>query len=237
MKITFIHKDREISFNIIYRKRKTMSLEIKPDGAINVLAPNGVDKNFIIDRVKDKADWIVKKLYELEVKNDKKIIRGYENGDIFLYLGKEYKLQVIIDKNLIRPKVNLENEKLVVRINVDNKEYIQQSLKRWYADETLDIVKKRIDYYKKYFKDSVTSIKIKDQKTRWASCTYKNEILFNLRCSMAPMEIIDYIVVHEMCHMEHRNHSKDFYNAVGQVIPDYKHRIQWLKDNEIKMKI
>lgn len=237
MKITFIHKDREISFNIIYRKRKTMSLEIKPDGAINVLAPNGVDKNFIIDRVKDKADWIVKKLYELEVKNDKKIIRGYENGDIFLYLGKEYKLQVIIDKNLIRPKVNLENEKLVVRINVDNKEYIQQSLKRWYADETLDIVKKRIDYYKKYFKDSVTSIKIKDQKTRWASCTYKNEILFNLRCSMAPMEIIDYIVVHEMCHMEHRNHSKDFYNAVGQVIPDYKHRIQWLKDNGIKMKI
>lgn len=237
MKITFIHKDREISFNIIYRKRKTMSLEIKPDGVINVLAPNGVDKNFIIDRVKDKADWIVKKLEELKVKNDKKIIRGYENGDIFLYLGKEYKLQVIIDKNLIRPKVNLENEKLVVRINVDNKEYIQQSLKRWYADETLDIVKKRIDYYKKYFKDSVTSIKIKDQKTRWASCTYKNEILFNLRCSMAPMEIIDYIVVHEMCHMEHRNHSKDFYNAVGQVIPDYKQKIKWLKDNGIKMNI
>ena len=237
MKITFIHKDREISFNIIYRKRKTMSLEIKPDGVINVLAPNGVDKNFIIDRVKDKADWIVKKLDELEDKNDKKIIRNYENGDVFLYLGKEYKLQVIIDKNLIRPKVNLENEKLVVRTNIDNKEYIQQSLKRWYADETLDIVKKRINHYKKYFKDSVTAIKIKDQKTRWASCTYKNEILFNLRCSMAPIEIIDYIVVHEMCHMEHRNHSKDFYNAVGKVLPDYKERINWLKDNGIKMNI
>ena len=54
---------------------------------------------------------------------------------------------------------------------------------------------------------------------------------------MAPIKIIDYIVVHEMCHMEHRNHSKDFYNAVGQVIPDYKQKIKWLKDNGIKMNI
>jgi predicted metal-dependent hydrolase len=237
MKITFIHKDKEISFNIIYRKRKTMSLEIKLDGVINVLAPNGVDKNFIIDRVKDKADWILKKLEELEAKNANKVIRSYESGDKFMFLGKEYELEVILDRSLTGVKVNLENDKLVVKTNINNKELIQNSLKSWYADETLDMVKKRIDYYKKYFKDSVTAIKIKDQKTRWASCTYKNEILFNLRCSMAPIEIIDYIVVHEMCHMEHRNHSKDFYNAVGKVLPDYKARIKWLKDNGMNMNI
>lgn len=235
MKITFIHKNKEISFNIIYRKRKTMSLEIKPDGTINVLSPNGVDKNFIIDRVKDKGDWIIKKLEELEDKSMSKISRNYKDGEVFMYFGKEYQLSINIDKSLDRVKVFIENEKLLVNTNTDNKELIQQSLKLWYEDETLDVVKKRIDYYKKYFKDNITAIKIKDQKTRWASCTYKNEILFNLRCSMAPIEIIDYIVVHEMCHMEHRNHSKDFYNAVGKVLPDYKQRIKWLKENGFRM--
>lgn len=235
MKITFIHKNKEISFNIIYRKRKTMSLEIKPDGTINVLSPNGVDKNFIIDRVKHKGDWIIKKLEELEDKSISKISRNYENGEVFMYFGKEYQLSINIDKSLDRVKVFIKNEKLLVNTNTDNKELIQQSLKLWYEDETLDVVKKRIDYYKKYFKDNITAIKIKDQKTRWASCTYKNEILFNLRCSMAPIEIIDYIVVHEMCHMEHRNHSKCFYNAVGKVLPDYKQRIKWLKENGFRM--
>ncbi|WP_373599759.1 M48 family metallopeptidase [Paraclostridium bifermentans] len=237
MKITIMHKEKEISFNIIYRKRKTLSLEIKQDGTINVLSPNGVDKNFIINAVKDKGDWILKKVEELEIKNKNKLERNYETGDIFMYLGKEYKLQVVVDKTVTRAEVKLKDENIIIKVNSNNKEYIQQNLKLWFADETLKIVKDRVNYYSKYFKDNVRAIKIKDQKTRWASCTYKNEILFNLRCSMAPIEIIDYVVVHEMCHMEHRNHSKDFYNAVGKIIPDYKEKIKWLKDNGMKMNI
>lgn len=235
MKITIIHKEKEISFNIIYRKRKTLSLEIKQDGTINVLSPNGVDRNFIINAVKDKGDWILKKLEELKIKN--KLERNYETGDMFMYLGKEYKLQVVVDKTVTRADVKLKGEFITITVNSNNKEYIKQNLKLWFADETLKIVKDRVNYYSKYFKDKVRAIKIKDQKTRWASCTYKNEILFNLRCSMAPIEIIDYVVVHEMCHMEHRNHSKDFYNAVGKIIPDYKEKIKWLKENGIKMNI
>ncbi len=237
MKITIMHKEKEISFNIIYRKRKTLSLEIKQDGTINVLSPNGVDKNFIINEVKDKGDWILKKVEELEIKNKNKLERNYETGDIFMYLGKEYKLQVVVDKTVTRAEVKIKDENIIIKANSNNKEYIQQNLKLWFADETLKIVKDRVNYYSKYFKDNVRAIKIKDQKTRWASCTYKNEILFNLRCSMAPIEIIDYVVVHEMCHMEHRNHSKDFYNAVGKIIPDYKEKIKWLKDNGMKMNI
>lgn len=210
MEVTFMHKNREIKFNIIYRKRKTMSLEIKRDGIINVIAPNGLDKTFIVDKVKNKSDWIIKKLDEIEVLNNNRYIRSYESGDIFLYLGKEYMLEVLVDKITIGTSVSLENNKLIVRSNSNNKDVIQRALKNWYTDETLGIVKERINYYKLFFEDTVTSIKIKDQKSRWASCTYKNEILFNLRCSMMPIQIIDYIVVHEMCHMEHRNHSKDF---------------------------
>lgn len=212
-----------------------MSLEIKRDGIINVIAPNGLDKTFIVDKVKNKSDWIIKKLDEIEVLNNNRYIRSYESGDIFLYLGKEYMLEVLVDKITIGTSVSLENNKLIVRSNSNNKDVIQRALKKWYTDETLGIVKERINYYKLFFEDTVTSIKIKDQKSRWASCTYKNEILFNLRCSMMPIQIIDYIVVHEMCHMEHRNHSKDFYLAVERILPDYKERVKWLKNNGVRM--
>lgn len=235
MEVTFMHKNREIKFNIIYRKRKTMSLEIKKDGIINVIAPNGLDKTFIVDKVKNKSDWIIKKLDEIEVLNNNRYIRSYESGDIFLYLGNEYILEVLVDKSTIGTSVSLEDNKLIVKSNSNNKDVIQRALKNWYTDETLDIVKERINYYNPFFEDTVTSIKIKDQKSRWASCTYKNEILFNLRCSMMPIQIIDYIVVHEMCHMEHRNHSKDFYLAVERILPDYKQRVKWLKNNGIRM--
>lgn len=212
-----------------------MSLEIKRDGIINVIAPNGLDKTFIVDKVKNKSDWIIKKLDEIEVLNNNRYIRSYESGDIFLYLGKEYMLEVLVDKITIGTSVSLENNKLIVRSNSNNKDVIQRALKKWYTDETLGIVKERINYYKLFFEDTVTSIKIKDQKSRWASCTYKNEILFNLRCSMMPIQIIDYIVVHEMCHMEHRNHSKDFYLAVERILPDYKERVKWLRNNGVRM--
>lgn len=235
MEVTFMHKNREIKFNIIYRKRKTMSLEIKRDGIINVIAPNGLDKTFIVDKVKNKSDWIIKKLDEIEVLDNNRYIRSYESGDIFLYLGNEYILENLVDKSTIGTSVSLENNKLIVRANSNNKDVIQRALKKWYTDETLGIVKERINYYKLFFEDTVTSIKIKDQKSRWASCTYKNEILFNLRCSMMPIQIIDYIVVHEMCHMEHRNHSKDFYLAVERILPDYKERVKWLKNNGVRM--
>ncbi|WP_195946894.1 M48 family metallopeptidase [Paraclostridium bifermentans] len=235
MEVTFMHKNREIRFNIIYRKRKTMSLEIKRDGSINVTAPNGLDKTFIVDKVKNKSDWIIKKLDEIEVLNNNRYTRSYESGDIYLYLGNEYILEVLVDKSTIGTSVILENNKLIVRSNSNNKDVIQHALKNWYTDETLGIVKERINYYNLFFKDTVTSIKIKDQKSIWASCTYKNEILFNLRCSMMPIQIIDYIVVHEMCHMEHRNHSKDFYLAVERILPDYKERVKWLKNNGVRM--
>lgn len=212
-----------------------MSLEIKRDGIINVIAPNGLDKTFIVDKVKNKSDWIIKKLDEIEVLDNNRYIRSYESGDIFLYLGNEYILENLVDKSTIGTSVSLENNKLIVRSNSNNKDVIQRALKKWYTDETLGIVKERINYYKLFFEDTVTSIKIKDQKSRWASCTYKNEILFNLRCSMMPIQIIDYIVVHEMCHMEHRNHSKDFYLAVERILPDHKERVKWLKNNGIRM--
>jgi len=92
-----------------------------------------------------------------------------------------------------------------------------------------------LKYYQHYFNEKSLNIKVKEQKKRWASCTAKNELLFNWRCAMAPSHVLDYIVVHEMCHMIHKNHSQAFWNKVEAVLPDFKRRKEWLKNYGVKM--
>ena len=127
--------------------------------------------------------------------------------------------------------------KFVVNTYTKDEDLIKKAMENWYREKTLAKVKERVSYYSSYFNNEVTTVKVKEQKKRWASCTSKNELLFNWRCVMAPVFVLDYIVVHEMCHMEYKNHSKDFWNRVYAVMPDYEVRKSWLKNNGIKMDI
>lgn len=139
-------------------------------------------------------------------------------------------------KNIFISKEQLAN-KFIIHTNTKDEEKIKLSLEKWYRERTMEIVKERIQYYADNFKDKVSNIKVKEQKRRWASCTGKNEILFNWRISMAGLDVIDYIVVHEMCHMDHRNHSREFWSRVKEVMPDYEEKHEWLKLNGMNLYI
>ena len=127
---------------------------------------------------------------------------------------------------------DMKREELSIE-EIDSK--IKKAMENWYREKTLAKVKERVSYYSSYFNNEVTTVKVKEQKKRWASCTSKNELLFNWRCVMAPVFVLDYIVVHEMCHMEYKNHSKDFWNRVYAVMPDYEVRKDWLRDYGIRL--
>eukprot|EP00831_Metopus_contortus_P005866 TRINITY_DN12210_c0_g1_i4.p3 TRINITY_DN12210_c0_g1~~TRINITY_DN12210_c0_g1_i4.p3 ORF type:complete len:123 (+),score=27.65 TRINITY_DN12210_c0_g1_i4:169-537(+) len=92
-----------------------------------------------------------------------------------------------------------------------------------------------VKYYQKFFAKEPTDIRIKEQKKRWGSCTSKNELLFNWRCIMAKSNALDYIVVHEMCHMYHKDHSKEFWELVASVLPDFEVRKEWLRNYGVRM--
>nr|WP_207789036.1 M48 family metallopeptidase [Neobacillus terrae] len=98
-------------------------------------------------------------------------------------------------------------------------------------------VTERINYYQHYFKKKPSSIKVKEQQKRWASCTSKDELLFNWRCVMAPSPVLDYIVVHEMCHMLFKNHSQNFWDLLASVLCDYERRKEWLRNFGVRMDI
>lgn len=237
MRLEFEYGSRMITFNLIYRKRKTMSIEVETTGEVTVIAPVGTSTYDIIERVKSRAGWIVSKQYESKFINDTKINREAVSGESYMYLGRNYCLDVILDEKLDTITVKLFQGKFVLSTYTRDEDLIKNAMENWYREKTLAKVKERIEYYKSYFNDEVTDVKVKEQKKRWASCTSKNKLLFNWRCVMAPAFVLDYIVVHEMCHMEYKNHSKDFWNRVCTVMPDYDSRRTWLRNNGMKMDI
>lgn len=230
-----------IEFNLVKRKRKTICIRIESDGNITVITPLRISKESINAVVKDKGSWILQKKMEVVNRSSEKINREIKEGNTFRYLGEEYPLHIIYDDNLKKIKVELKDvdgsRAFIIYSNTYDTEKMKLQLEKWYRARTLEIVKEKIALYEDNFKDKVTDVRVKEQKKRWASCTGKNAILFNWRCSMAPENVIEYIVVHEMCHLDFKNHSKDFWNRVAEILPDYKEKHEYLRNNGMNLSL
>lgn len=243
--MNFKYKDESIDFEIIRRKRKSICIKISINGEVQVIAPMKTSKEYILNFVNSKGDWIIENRRKLKVALNKKVKREFVNHSTFMYLGKEYPILLIFDNKINKPSVEFVYEninrdteaKFIIKTNTNDKEKLKKILENWYRNKTLDIVKERIKLNEFKFKDKITKITIKEQKRRYASINIKNETFFNWRISMAPLEVIDYIVIHEMCHMDFRNHSKQFWSRVKEVKPDYKKCHEYLKENGINMTI
>ena len=235
MKLGFQFGTKFIDFEVEYRNRKNLTIEVEPTGEVKVISPVGSDEETIIEKVKTKAIWIVQKQYDVKNINVNKINREAVNGESYLYLGRNYTLQLVDDSSVKDITVKLLRGKFLITTNTRDEEKIKSALKKWYREKMLKKAKERVKYYEPYFINKVTEIKVKEQKKRWASCTKNNELLFNWRSIMAPSNILDYIVVHEMCHMKYKNHSKEFWDSMFEILPDYEIRREWLKNNGIKL--
>lgn len=238
MKSKISYGTKEIEFNVEFKNRKTMSIFVETPKNITVVAPVGTSEEEIKEAVKSKGAWIVQKLFEFSNIESKRVNREFVNGESFMYLGRNYSLQIHVDETLQNnSSVKLFRGKFHVYVKEKKDELIKNAMEDWYRTKTEEQVKKRIKYYQKYFNKRPSFIKVKEQKKRWASCTSNNELLFNWRCVMAKSTALDYIVVHEMCHMYYMNHSQEFWNLVSSIMIDYKDRKEWLRDYGIKMNL
>lgn len=237
MNLSFQFNGEVVEFQLILSKRKTMSIEILQNGVVKVRAPIGIDKDRIIDQVIKKGDWIIAKRDGAKERFSNKPIRDFKNGEKFLYLGKEYSFKVIIDNRIKKIRVSIIEDEIIIESYTKEVNKIKKALELWYRDMAIKKIRERVSYYEKYYSMKPRSIKVKEQKRRWGSCTYYNDLLFNWKIIMAPVEVIDYVVVHEMTHMIHKNHSKDYWNEVSRIMPNYKIRSNWLKENGIKLDI
>ena len=160
--------------------------------------------------------------------------RKYCNGEEYFLLGETYFLE--IQKNSTEKKISIciseeENKKWILRTASTNKKIIRDALVQWYRYQAKKIIHDRVYFYQPYINEKIGTIRIKEQKTRWGSCSSKGNLNFNWKCVMAPIEMLDYIVVHELCHLKQMNHSKAFWCEVEKVLPDYKKRDLWWKEH------
>lgn len=233
----FEYGTQTIEFDVKYSNRKTIEIGVEAPDIVKVVAPIGLSDEVLLKNVQKKANWIITKLFEIREIEYIRAKKEYVNGEAFLYLGRNYSLQLIIDESLKKPITKLYQGKFIIETPTKDQNALKESMEEWYRDKTLEKVDEKISYYQKYFEVKPRLIKVKEQKKRWASCSSNRDLLFNWRCSMAPSWVLDYIVVHEMCHMIYMNHSKEFWLLVERIMPDYKKKREWLKNYGVKMEL
>lgn len=148
-----------------------------------------------------------------------------------LYRGSWYPVDIKIDKNRRRARVELGEEKFCIDTPSSEETWIREALERWFIRQAHMIFPVRVMYFQQKTGGVVNEIHIKDQKTRWGSCSSRRNLNFNWNLIMAPPSVLDYVVVHELCHLTHMNHSRDFWNLVEHVMPEYQQVKNWLREN------
>lgn len=226
-----------ILFDVKYKNRTSIGIKIDGYGNIEILAPKKTPDERIIHVLEGNWDSIHSKVQEMKKRMDGPQEQVYENNERFLYLGNSYPIQIIQDITITQERVAFSEEILHIYVKHLDKERIKQLLRRYYYQRSKALMEERVSFYQSNFKTKPRSIRITDSKTNWGTCDANFQLTFNWRLAMAPLEVIDYVVVHEMCHMVHLNHDRSFWRLVGRIMPDYKEKENWLALSSWKMTV
>ncbi len=198
--------------------RKTVSIFVERDGTVSALVPETLEMDAIKDVIASKSYQIFKNIAEWQQLNERRVLREYVSGQSFLYLGRNYRLK-LVDETL-GELVFKQNTFFLGRGEINKGDiYFMDFYKKKLALR----LKKLVPFYEK-------RLGVKAQN-RWASCTNKGNINFHWKCVMAPIDVLHYIVAHELAHLLHMNHTHAFWNEVDKVLPNYKEQFNWLKYN------
>jgi predicted metal-dependent hydrolase len=221
--------DRVLSYQVIRseKRRRTISLRIKEDGKIVIYVPYRTMQEEIERFIEKSRSWVSQKLLERE-RSIRETKRGFAPGERFFYLGESYPLSIESNGNK-GPPLKLSFGKFILDKNrVDE---ARDLFTLWYRAEAKETLKERVDYYSHRLLLFPKAVRITSARSRWGSCSGDNRLSFSWRIMMASLDVIDYILIHELAHIKEKNHSKRFWNYLESIIPDYKERRIWLKEN------
>lgn len=214
---------KSLNFTLYYSNRRTMEIAVHRDGAIVVRAPFGLAVGLIEQRVLQRSGWIQRKLdYFSKFKPATPPLR-YVDGETHLYLGRSYRLKLSRGR---KNSVTLSDEYLNITLRDEPApDVARKLLNRWYRERAVDIFQESLARWWPRFKAfgvAPPELSIRRMKTRWGSLSGRGRITLNTDLILSPVECIDYVVVHELCHLKHRNHGREFYTLLASIIPDWK---------------
>jgi predicted metal-dependent hydrolase len=208
---------------LVRSKRKTLALIVENDGTLTVRAPLRMKEADIWHFIEAKSDWIKRK--QAGVQKEAELLHQYVDGETFLYLGKEVPLRIVQSR---KPALDMDRFFKLMRSAQPQAESLFEA---WYKKQARAVLTERVEFFAREHGFKVKKLRISSARTRWGSCSTKGTLSFTWRLVMAPLDVIDYVVVHELCHLKELNHSKGFWSQVEAILPDYKVRRKWLKKN------
>jgi predicted metal-dependent hydrolase len=215
--------------------RQTTDIVIERDGCITVRPPARMTPEQVDETVFSRRLWIYRNLAEWRDLNSTRVVREWVNGESFLYLGSAYRLLLVAEQD--EPVKLMDGRFCLLRSVVDagGKEAAQDAFRDFYIGRGRVRLAQRVQHYAPRVGVQPGAIQVKELGFRWASSLVGGGLHFHWKCLMAPAKIIDYIVVHELSHMHHRDHTDTFWNEVDKVMPDYRERKEWLRQRGAEM--
>ena len=220
-----IHIDK-----IVRSRRRTIALIVTPEARVIVRAPLKAPTALIDDFVKKQHNWLRKKIGEMKGR-PQAVAHFYEEGEIFWFLGRPYPLQIGDDAEAGIQRTDR------LRVSRTVKPDIRRGIQRWYMAEAAKEIHSRCMRFSMMSGYSPASVRITDARQRWGSCNHRGGLNFSWRLIQAPLEIVDYVIVHEFVHLRQPDHSRKFWARVEALMPDYERRRKWLRENERLLKI
>jgi predicted metal-dependent hydrolase len=216
---------RSIRFSVVRSERKTMSITVNPHGDVIVRVPNIADIEEVTERVAKRGGWISYHQMNAERWRPRTPARTYELGETHLFLGRQYRLSAEIG---VAQSVKTLGDRLVLTMHRPKRIAERQPLlDDWYLTQAREIIGKRLDKVFEPF--AVLSharplLIVRNLTHRWGSLTSRGNLVVSRHIVRAPQQCIDYVLVHELCHLEHRNHGSEFWNLLDRMMPDHKKR-------------
>lgn len=209
--------------------RQTTDIVIERDGVVSVRPPLRMTPEQVDETVFSKRMWIYRNLAEWRDLNATRVVREWVNGESFLYLGGSYRLLLVNEQDEPLKLKNGRFQLLRSVIESAGREGAQKAFVNFFQTKGLPRLTERVAHFASRVGVTPGNVQVKELAYRWASCLPNGDLHFHWKCLMAPLTVIDYVVVHELCHLRHRDHSEAFWNEVDKVLPNYRERKEWLR--------
>jgi len=224
--LELLYGDELIEFLLRRRERKTLSISVKPDLGVEVVAPVDATLERIFDKVRKRAAWITKQQRFFAQFHPRTPERRFVSGETHLYLGRQYKLKVVPH---IQQQVKLYRGQLFVQAFKPRRtDQTRKLIEDWYRERAHIKFRERLDLCQQRFstpEDYIPSgIVIRQLQQRWGSMTPSGKLILNRSLIRASVDTIDYVITHELCHMSHNHHGEEFFKLLDRVMPDWEKR-------------
>ena len=221
------------------RRAKRVFVKVSLESGLEVVYPAGRQTPTPEDLLRAKSDWVIVSLRRIRQASANHFRRKYEDGEIFLVRGVSFRLKLRCDDAGRKATTELRGDALELTLPpgacYDDLEWRRDAILRFYRQLAQDYLPTRVAELASEYGFSYNRLRIKHQKTRWGSCSAKGNINLNLRLIMAPCEAIDYVIIHELCHLRELNHSKQFWTQVESCCPEYRNWIAWFKQHRAQL--